>query len=160
MEINFLALLVAALSSFLIGFIWYNPKTFGNIWMREAGINPEDAKKANLFRTFGFSLLFAFMLAFALMPFVIHQIGALGMVGGDATLAKPSYQAFIDDYGTNYRTFKHGAFHGLIAGIFVALPILGMNALFEGKSWKYILINAGYWIVSLIVMGAIISGWQ
>jgi len=42
----------------------------------------------------------------------------------------------------------------------VALPIIGTNALFERKSAKYIFINAGYWIVTLGVMGAIICGWQ
>lgn len=37
MNINFLALLAAAASSMVVGFIWYNPKVFGNIWMRESG---------------------------------------------------------------------------------------------------------------------------
>ena len=38
MNINFLALLLAALSTLVVGFIWYNPKVFGNIWMKEAGL--------------------------------------------------------------------------------------------------------------------------
>ena len=45
------------------------------------------------------------------------------------------------DYGDAFRTFKHGALHGTIAGIFIALPIIGTNALFERKSAKYIFIN-------------------
>ena len=46
MEINFLAVLVAALSSFVVGFVWYNPKVFGTIWMNEIGMTEEKAKQA------------------------------------------------------------------------------------------------------------------
>ena len=45
MEINFLAVLVAALSSFVVGFVWYNPKVFGTIWMNEIGMTEEKAKQ-------------------------------------------------------------------------------------------------------------------
>jgi hypothetical protein len=82
------------------------------------------------------------------------------MTGGDPALAKPSYAAFMADYGTAYRTFKHGMLHGFITGLFLALPIVGINALFERKSWKYILINGGYFIVCLTIMGGIICAWK
>lgn len=82
------------------------------------------------------------------------------MVGGDPTLGSSTYTAFMTEYGDAFRTFKHGALHGFITGVFIALPITAINALFEQKSWKYILINAGYWIVSLTNMGAIICGWK
>ena len=39
MEFNFLAILVAAISVLAIGTIWYNPKVFGNIWMREGNLS-------------------------------------------------------------------------------------------------------------------------
>ena len=74
-------------------------------------------------------------------------------------MALPSYEAFMADYGNAFRTYKHGALHGILAGIFVALPIIGTNALFERKRAKYILINSGYWIVTMGIMGAIICGW-
>lgn len=64
------------------------------------------------------------------------------------------------DYGDAFRYFKHGALHGLMTGIFFALPITAINALFEQKSWKYILINAGYWMVTLTIMGGIICAWK
>ena len=35
MEINFITFLAAAVVTLVIGFIWYNPKVFGTIWMRE-----------------------------------------------------------------------------------------------------------------------------
>lgn len=159
MEINFLALIAAAVSALVMGFIWYNPKVFGTAWMKAADMTEEKMKGANMGKIFALALFFAFLLAFALQFITIHQTGAVGMVGGDPSNALPSFQAFMDDYGTAYRTFKHGALHGVIAGIFIALPIIGTNALFERKGAKYIFINSGYWIVTLAVMGAIVCGW-
>lgn len=160
MEFNFLAIVVAALSALVIGFIWYNPKTFGTAWMQAANMTEEKIKGANMAKIFGLALFFAFLLAFILNTIVIHQSGVVSLVGGDPSKALPSYQSFMNDYGNAFRTFKHGVLHGVIAGIFIALPILGTNALFERKSAKYILINSGYWIVTLGVMGGIICGWQ
>ena len=80
------------------------------------------------------------------------------MIGGNVDTAQPSYEAFMADYGGAFRTFKHGALHGTMAGVLIALPIIGTNALFDRKSAKYIFINAGYWIVTLAVMGAILCG--
>jgi hypothetical protein len=159
MEFNFFAILVAAVVPIFIGFLWYNPKTFGNVWMRESGLTTESLKGGNMIKIFGITFILSFMLAFILPSMVIHQMGAFSLTQGDlGTL--PSYDAFLKDYGMAFRTFKHGAFHGVLAGIFIALPITGINALFERKSTIYIFINAGYWIVTLGIMGAIICGWK
>lgn len=160
MEINFMAILVAALSSFVVGFIWYNPKVFGTIWMKEIGMTDEKAKQGNMLKIFGFTFIFALLFAFMMQMLTIHQYGALGMVGGDATQAMPSFEAFMADYGDAFRTYKHGALHGFIGGLFLALPIVATNALFEQKSWKYVFVTAGYWIIVMTVMGAIICGWK
>ncbi len=160
MNINFLALLLAALSSLVVGFIWYNPKVFGSIWMRETGINHEDGKGKNMIAIFAMSIFYAFLISFILQMLVIHQFGALGLVGGKPELAKPSYEAFMADYGTAFRTFKHGALHGFFTGLFFALPVIGTSALYERRSWKYVLVAGGYWVITCMVMGAIICGMQ
>jgi hypothetical protein len=160
MEINFLAILSASVSALVVGFVWYNPKVFGNAWMKAAGMTDEQVKGGNMAKIFGLALLFAIMLTFSLQGITIHQMGAFSLVGGDVENALPSYQAFMDDYGDAFRTFKHGVFHGVLAGIFIVLPILGTNALFERKGAKYIFINTGYWIVTLGIMGGIICGWR
>ena len=160
MEINFLAVIVAGLSTMVIGSVWYNEKVFGAAWMRETGMTKEKAKGANLLKIFGLSILFAIMIAFVMQFMVIHQFGAMGMVGGDIEAAKPSYEAFMADYEHSYRTFKHGMLHGAMVGVFMGLPIVGTNALYEMKSGKYILINSGYWIICFAIMGGIICAWK
>ena len=157
---NPVAMLLASISALVIGFIWYNPKVFGTAWMQAADMTEEKIKGANMAKIFALALFFAFLLSTALPGIVIHQMGAFSLIGGDPAAALPSYEAFMADYSDAFRSYKHGAFHGVLTGVFIALPILGTNALFERKSAKYIFINVGYWIVTLAVMGAIICGMK
>lgn len=160
MEINFLALALASLSTLVVGAIWYNPKVFGTIWMKESGTPIEKMQGTNMALIFGMSLVYAFFIAFILQMLVIHQFGAMGMIGGNVAEAKPSYAAFMADYGTEFRTFKHGALHGFMTGLFFALPVIGVGSLYERRSWKYVLIAGGYWVVSCMIMGGIICAMQ
>ena len=158
---NFLAFFASALTTLVTGFIWYNPKVFGTIWMREAELNQEELKNGNMLKIFGLTYVFSLMMTMVISALTIHQSGAVGMVGGPPLIenAKPSFAAFMADYGTAYRTFKHGALHGFISGLFFAFPIVAINGMFERKSWKYIFINAGYWALTLTLMGGIICAF-
>ncbi len=166
MEINWIAVIVAALVPTIVGFLWYGPMAFQNAWMKAAGIKEEDMQGANMGLIFGIAILLSLFLAMGVMPMVIHQMHIYSIFISDpaATDASTELGAYVADfmakYGGNFRTFQHGGFHGLMAGIFIVLPILGTNALFERKGWRYILINVGYWTVTLAIMGAIICGWQ
>lgn len=162
MPFNFYAVFVASLATLFVGFVWYNPKVFGTIWMNETGMTEEKAKQSNMLKVFGLTIFYSLLLSFIMPAIVIHQMGAMGMIGGPDFIAsaKPSYAAFLADYGDAFRTYKHGALHGLMTGLFVALPITAINSLFEQKSWKYILITAGYWMVCLTIIGAIVCGWK
>ena len=100
------------------------------------------------------SIVYAFLISFVLRFLVIHQTGALGM-NGDPSKALPSYQTFMTDYGTVFRTFKHGALHVFMKGLFMIHTITGVNALYERRRFKYVLISGGYWIVSFMIMGGI-----
>ncbi|KAF2515237.1 DUF1761 domain-containing protein [Flavobacterium foetidum] len=158
MEINYSIFFIAGIVTLFTGFVWYHPKVFGTIWMKENNFTQEELRKGNMLKIFGLTYLFSVMLASALLSFTIHQSGAIGMIGGppEIAAAKPSFHAFMADYGKHFRTFKHGALHGFISGLFFALPIIGINGLFERKSWKYILIHAGFWMLSLTIMGGLI----
>ena len=165
MSLNPIALLVAALVSLPIGFVWYNPKVFGNAWMKAIGKTQEDLNKnsPNMILIFGLSLLFAFMIAMMLNVVVIHQNG-LASVFQSPDLKGKSVQILIDgnvsDISNYFRTFGHGAFHGVLVSIFLALPIIAQSAVYERKSFKYIAISVGYWVVTLAIMGGIICMWK
>ncbi len=158
MPFNIFAVIAATFVTLVVGFIWYSPKVFGTIWMRETGMTEEKAKQSNMLKVFGLTIIYSFLLSFATSGLVIHQMGALGLFNGD--FKDPTYVELMKTHGDVFRTFKHGAFHGFFSGICIALPITAINALFEQKSWKYILINAGYWTVCLMIIGAIICGWK
>lgn len=155
---NWISIFVSALVPLLIGFVWYSDKGFGNVWMLEGNLNKEDLQKGNIFSLLGFAFLFSFFLSMMMQFIVIHQTGAIAMVGGDATHGSETFKAFMAEYGTVFRTFQHGALHGFMSSILFALPIIAINARFERKSWKYIFIHAGYWSLTLTIMGAIICG--
>lgn len=162
MNVNFLVILIAAVIPMIVGFIWYNPKVLGTAWMNASGMTEEKAKGANMLVIFGFAFLFSFMMAMAEQFMVIHQYHVYSIFANDPGFRDPNSEIgmFISDfmtkYGNNFRTFKHGAFHGVLAGVMFALPVLGTNALFERKGFKYIAINAGYWIITLALMGGVI----
>ena len=50
--LNFPAILVAAVSALVVGFIWYNPKVFGNAWMEAAGLTEAQLKAGNMVKIF------------------------------------------------------------------------------------------------------------
>ncbi len=158
---NMLVTALAALIPLVVGFVWYNPKVFGNAWMKGAGLTEESMKGANMALVFGLTYVFSFFIAFSLNFLTIHQYGlqsllmeehGKGAVAGSAEELK----RLMDIYGESFRTFAHGAVHGTITAIFFVLPLTGIGALFERRGWKYILINAGYWIVSLAIMGGVV----
>jgi hypothetical protein len=164
MEINFLALISATLVPMVLGFIWYNPRIgFGRAWMLSSGMTPDKAKNANMPVVFGLTTLFAFFIAFSMQSIVIHQshVAGLLMTQPDyreaGSTAEGLYNSIMEHYGDSYRTFKHGFFHGTLAGFMLALPIIGTNAIFEGRGFRYVAINAGFWIVSMAFMGGIVA---
>ncbi|GAA3512282.1 hypothetical protein GCM10022393_27530 [Aquimarina addita] len=162
MEFNFIVAAIAALIPMVLGFIWYNPKVFGSAWMKSCGFTTEDLKRASMLKIFILSYILSFFLATMVTILVIHQYGFFSSLMSDPDLLKEGTeinlyaQDFMAKYGTNFRTFRHGVFHGVLSGIFFVLPVLGTNALFERKGVTYILINVGYWTVCLGLMGGVI----
>ncbi|HWY37497.1 MAG TPA: DUF1761 domain-containing protein [Bacteroidia bacterium] len=153
---------IAALIPMIMGFIWYNPKTFGKAWMKAADISEDKMKGANMGLIFGLAYFFSLLMAMALVTVTIHQAHIYSVFAGnpdfktEGSETQLMVKGLMEKCGTNFRTFKHGAFHGTLAGIFTGLPIIGTNALFERKGFKYIAINAGFWIVCMALMGGVI----
>ena len=129
--LNIWAVLVAALSTFLIGGLWYSRALFGNLWMRENGFTDESLKGSNMTKIFGLAFLLALIAAVNLAMFL----------GPESRL-------------------EMGALWGFAAGFGWVATFLGTIYLFERKSFTLFLINAGYSIVSLTVMGVILAAWK
>ncbi len=162
MHVNFIVLLVAAFVPLLIGFIWYNKNIFGTSWIKAAGIDEEKSKGANMILIFGLTYLFSFFSAFAIQFMVVHQYAVYSVLANEPGIKDSNsgiaiyLKDFMEKYGHNFRTFKHGVLHGTMGGLTLALPIIGINALFERRGFKYIAINVGYWVISMAIMGGII----
>jgi hypothetical protein len=131
MQLNYLALFVAALSTFLIGGLWYSPAVFGKAWMRENGFTEENMKGGNMIKIFGLTFLLALISAVNLAMFMGPE-------------NKP----------------EMGALWGFLAGAGWVATFVGTHYLFERKSFTLFLINAGYSIVALTLMGVIIAWWK
>jgi len=163
MDFKIYILFLVALIPLIVGFIWYHQKVFGTIWMQETGMTEEKAKGANMPLIFGLTYLFSLMMSFVLMMLCIHQmhLGSIIMnrLEDKAThdIAKSAMDSFLQAYGGEFRTFKHGLFHGFLSAFCFAFPVIAINAMFERISWKYIAVNAGYFIICCMLMSGFIS---
>ena len=141
MEMNYLVLFLAALVPILIGFFWYG-SLFGNVWMKEMNFTKASLAGKNMVLTLILSYVFSFLLAFFLLFLVIHQMGVMQVLQGEPGFEDQTgeaftfFQNFLGTYGDRFRTFKHGALHGTMSGIFFVLPILSIVAMFERKKCK------------------------
>jgi Protein of unknown function (DUF1761) len=129
--LNYWAIIVSALSTFLIGGLWYSPAVFGKAWMRENGFSEADLKKGNMAKIFGLAFVLGLVAAVNLAMFLGPDTG-LGM----------------------------GALYGFMTGFGWVAMFIGTHYLFERKSFTLFLINAGYSVVALTVMGLIIGAWR
>lgn len=129
-SINWWAVLVASVSAFLVGGIWYGP-LFGNVWQKVNAFSDEYLKKRNIPIVFFVSFLMSFIAALNLGLFL----------GPKADLV-------------------FGLIAGFLAGIGWVATFLAILYLFERRPIGLFLINAGYCIVSITVMGAILGGWR
>jgi hypothetical protein len=155
-------LLITSLFPLIIGFIWYNPKVFGNFWMRVSEVTEEKLKTGNFVGILIMTYVLGFLISAFMMGVVIHQSHLYSIFANMPEAQNPDteigkyFADFMAKYGTLFRTFKHGAFHGTLTGIFFATPIVAINAMFERRGFKYIMVHAGFWIVTLALMGGMI----
>ena len=128
--LNYLAILVAALSTFVIGAVWYGP-VFGKLWMKENGFTEEDLKSANMGKIYGTAFVLEFIMAFNLAAFL----------GQTVNMGEGMLYGFLTGFG------------------WIALAI-GVNYLFSRNSLKLWLIDGLYFAVSFTLMGAILAAWK
>lgn len=139
--INWLAVLVAGISAFVLGGVWYSPALFGKAWMSENKLTTEELKRGNTAKIFGWAFVLSLIMA-----------ANLGMFLADSPSTCPAECAQKTD-------IAWGAQAGFLAGLW---PFCGLAivALFEHRSARYTFINGGYLVIALTLMGAIIGLWR
>ena len=137
-SLNWLAVLVAAISTMVVGFLWYSPLLFAKPWMREMGYDPNDkAKTEEMKKTAGpayaGSMVAGLLSAFTL-ALILHGLRAEDLHFGIMA-----------------------SFH-IWLGFVATVQFTG--ALFMKQSMKLFAINTGYQLVCYLVMGAILTVWR
>ncbi|MDQ7816413.1 MAG: DUF1761 domain-containing protein [Melioribacteraceae bacterium] len=130
LHINYLAVFVAALLSFVVGGLWYGP-LFGKAWMNQMGFTEESLKNANMAKIYGTSFVLALVISFNLAAFL----------GDKADLT-------------------WGLTAGALAGIGWVAASFGITYLFGRKSMKLFFIDAGYQAVTYTLMGGLLGVWR
>jgi Protein of unknown function (DUF1761) len=131
-ELNYVAILVCAVIVWMIGAAWYSPLLFAKPWVAIVGRQMGEKPKG-VYRGMIGSLIGDIFLCFVLAH-IIRWSGA---------------DSWVD-----------GAHIGLLtwAGFFAAT--MYPQSIYEGRPIKYFAINAGYWLVSLLMVGAVLAIWH
>lgn len=130
--VNYWAVIVAAISSMVLGYVWYGP-LFAKAWMKEIGKTEAEIRKNAKPSMYGFTFVGALVTAYVLAHFV---------------------------YYAGATTAANGALTGFWAWLgFVATSMLSIK-IFENRSWNLYAINTGYYLVMFIIMGIILAVWQ
>jgi hypothetical protein len=133
-HMNWLSLILAAIVPMVTGFLWYSPWLFGKAWMASIGMTEEKQKEGNMPVIFVISFIMSLLMAF----FLTNFNNGIGQEG-------------------EFDTLGHGMAHGVVLSLFLIIPVFVSNGLFEQKGWKNTLINAGYWMLTLAIMGGIVD---
>jgi hypothetical protein len=161
MPTNFYMYFVAALIPMIIGAIYYHPKVLGNAWMKSNGFTMESIQGGNMPVIMGTAYLLSFFLAFGMTGSVVHQFNVASLLMPEVlepgSAMQQEFSDFMAKYGDRHRTVTHGLVHGFINALLFALPVIGIVASFERRGWKYVLIHFGYWAITLMLMGGLLS---
>jgi hypothetical protein len=134
-HVNYLAVLVAAVVVFVLGWLWYSPLLFYKPWMRLRGLDP-DAAMAGA-KMPGGKLVIELVRCIILAYIIAHFVALLGI------------------------TSWMGAAHfGLLAWVGFPVILLTGSVLWDNIPWKVAAIHAGDWLVKLLVIPIIVSVWR
>ena len=138
-HINYWAVLVAAVAQMVLGFLWYGP-IFGKSWMavmRFTQESIEQAKAKGMGKSYAIMMIGALLMSWILAHAIVFADSFLVMSGATA-----------------------GIMVGFLNWLGFVAPVTVGSVLWEGKSWKLWVLNAGYYLVGLCIMGAILASWM
>jgi hypothetical protein len=138
-HLNYVAILIAVVANFVLGFIWYTP-LFGKIWAKEIGMDPsQPPPKGSLARGMVFNVIGNFFLAFVFA----HNIA----VWMPETWGQPSAGGPAAAYAFMATFFTWLGFY---------LPVDLNSVAWEGRSWRLFFINTSYHFLSLLLVSMIL----
>ncbi len=139
-DINWLAVIVASIACFIVGFVWFGPKTFYPVWVRALGRDPSvppDMSKGVPMNLVWILLVVAILVQAIVLAAIIELLRATGQSVGPWS----------------------GLATGALMGVaFAAMTSLG-HRLFSGQGLKVWLIEVGQDIAGLAVMGLVLGAW-
>ena len=135
MKTNYLAVFVAAVVYWLLGAVWFGV-LFTKPWMQLEHISPEQAAAMQ-----GAASAFPYVVSFVLNLLIAFVLAQLCSWRNATTAAK-------------------GASLGVLLWIGIVGPITYTTHMYEMRPLNLFLINEGYVLVGLLVMGAIVGAWQ
>lgn len=127
-DINWLAVLLAALSGFIVGGIWYGP-IMGKKWMGAVGLTEKDINNASMGMIYGCAFAFSVLASWTLA----HTFS--------------SYMIELSFSGKVMTAF------GVALGFII--PAIGTNYLFSQRSRTLFYIDAAYWLLFYTAMGVV-----
>lgn len=130
-EVNWLAIVAAAISGFIVGGIWYGP-VMGKKWMGAVGLTEEQIGEGNMGLIYGGAFAFSLIASWTLA----HTFASYAVLGADLSVLAKVMTAF-----------------GVAIGFII--PALGTAYLFSQKGKALFFIDAGYWILFYIAMGLV-----
>ncbi|HTT67805.1 MAG TPA: DUF1761 domain-containing protein [Gemmatimonadales bacterium] len=136
-HMHYLAVLVAAVASYAIAAVWYGA-IFAKTWVRLTGVTDMKPAPMNIVLV----LVGTFVMAFVLY----HSI-----VFGDAYFAAN---------GAPMSRVTGGLMGGFFGWLGYVAPVTLCTKLYEKKPWGLWLLDNGFWLVALLVMGTILSLWM
>lgn len=137
MNVNLWSVLVAAIATMVVGFLWYSPMLFARPWMVAMGYDPNDKVKTDEMRkSAGKSYAISFV-ASLVSAFVLGKIINI----------------------TTVNTALYGMKIGFAVWLGFVTTVQLTAKLFGNQSTKLYLINTGYQLVCYLAMGAILAIW-
>jgi hypothetical protein len=138
MGVNMWAVLVSALATMVVGFVWYSPLLFARPWMVLMGQDPDDkAKIAEMQKSAGPSYMLSLVAS-------LVAATVLGKLIAIATISTPLY----------------GMKMGLAVWLGFVTTVQLTGSLFSRQPAKLYAINTGYQLVCFLAMGAIMGAWR
>jgi len=129
--LNYLAVIAAALAQFALGFLWYSPMMFAESWLKDTGFREAKKKSMDMKLSVPISIVLYFFLSLALAMLL-----------------------------ASYSEISSAVNMAVIIGVFFVGALMAIHHLYERRSLRLFIINAGYNVFSLLLAAIILTAWK